>query len=80
MTWKSWNIYYRDREYAKTFGDPLLGVVQAESKQQAEQIAASRGLGDSADVLACAKREVTANEDLPDCYFYGTDCFSDSIL
>ncbi len=32
-----WKIYVRDREAAKEIGDPLLGIVEAFSKEQAEQ-------------------------------------------
>lgn len=40
-----WEIYYGMREYACEVGDPLLGVVEAETKEQAEAIARKRGLG-----------------------------------
>jgi hypothetical protein len=40
-----WDIYYRDREYAREQGDPRLTTVQAETKDQAEQIAAEAGHG-----------------------------------
>ena len=41
----NWNIGYLDREFARIHGDPIIGVVQASSKQQAEIIAAKLGLG-----------------------------------
>ena len=31
-----WEIYHRDREYARECGDPLLGTVLAGSKEEAE--------------------------------------------
>lgn len=34
-----WGIYYRDREYARVAGDPLLCIVEAESKNEAEILA-----------------------------------------
>lgn len=39
-----WAIYYRDREYAREQGDPLLGMVEAETKEQAERLACAQGL------------------------------------
>ena len=33
---REWEIYHRDREYARECGDPLLGTVLAGSKEQAE--------------------------------------------
>lgn len=33
---KIWNIYHRSREYARELGDPLLGTVEAETKEEAE--------------------------------------------
>lgn len=40
-----WNIYYLSREYAREHGDPLLGVVEAETKEEAERKANVSGLG-----------------------------------
>jgi hypothetical protein len=31
-----WGIYHRDREYARTLGDPLLAALEARSKEEAE--------------------------------------------
>jgi hypothetical protein len=33
---RTWEIYYRNRSYANTVGDPLLKVVEADSKEEAE--------------------------------------------
>src|SRR5262245_4615442 len=35
-----WNIYYRDREYSRVMGDPLLGRVTAATQEEARQLAA----------------------------------------
>jgi hypothetical protein len=35
-----WPIYIGSREMAKHLDDPLLGIVQADSKKQAEELAA----------------------------------------
>lgn len=32
---KTWEVYHRDREYAKLLGDPCLGFVRAETEQEA---------------------------------------------
>ena len=40
-----WRIYYQDREYARVQGDPCLGIVEAETKADAERIGARHGLG-----------------------------------
>jgi hypothetical protein len=32
-----WEIYHRDREYARECGDPLLGTVFARTKVEAEE-------------------------------------------
>jgi hypothetical protein len=42
-----WGIYHTDREYAHEKGDPLLGVVEAETKAEAEQQARQLGIGDA---------------------------------
>jgi hypothetical protein len=42
-----WGIYYTDREYARVAGDPLLGVVAASTKTDAEEGAIRQGLPDS---------------------------------
>lgn len=39
-----WEIYHREREYARSVGDPRLGVVEADTQQRAEEIALERGL------------------------------------
>jgi hypothetical protein len=38
-----WAIYHGSREFAHEQGDPLLGVVEAGSKEQAEEVAARDG-------------------------------------
>lgn len=52
----TWNIYYREREYAREHGDPLLGTVTAWTKDEAERKARSLGLGGFADVIAIRAR------------------------
>lgn len=42
---KKWRIYYGLREYARETGDPMLGIVEAESKEAAESQAGRFGLG-----------------------------------
>lgn len=42
-----WGIYYTDREYARKMGDPLLGVVAAPTKANAQEAAIKHGLPDS---------------------------------
>lgn len=37
MNW--WAIYLRDREYAREMADPLIGHVQAATKEEAERAA-----------------------------------------
>lgn len=32
-----WNIYYESREFARSLNDPCLGIVEADSKQEAEE-------------------------------------------
>lgn len=44
---KTWGIYYRDREYAREHGDPMLATVRAETKEEAEQIAREAFVQDS---------------------------------
>jgi hypothetical protein len=39
-----WGIYYTDREYARLMGDPLRTVVEAPTKNAAEEIAGKLGL------------------------------------
>jgi hypothetical protein len=34
-----WNISYLDQEYAMSVGDPIIGIINACSKQEAETIA-----------------------------------------
>jgi hypothetical protein len=41
-----WGIYHVDREYAREVGDPLRTVVEAPSKQAAEEAAARLGFND----------------------------------
>ena len=38
-----WAIYFASREFARERGDPLLGTVEAQSKEQAEERAARDG-------------------------------------
>jgi len=45
-----WNIYYESREYAREQGDPLLGIVEAYTQEEAERLARERGLGGTAGV------------------------------
>ncbi len=35
---KTWRVYYADREFAKLMNDPLLGVVLAETREEAERL------------------------------------------
>ena len=41
---RRWWIYHGMREYAREAGDPVLGIVEAESKDEAERLAARQGL------------------------------------
>lgn len=47
----NWEIYYRDREYAQEMGDPLLKVVQAKTREEAESKAAAL-YGNKGEILA----------------------------
>jgi ketol-acid reductoisomerase len=47
-----YNIYYLSREYAREHGDPLLGTVEAESKDDAEALAMAQGMGGVVGVWA----------------------------
>lgn len=47
-----WYIYYKNREYARQTGDPLLGVVEATTKEEAELKARQQGLGGCVSVWA----------------------------
>jgi hypothetical protein len=38
-----WGIYYTDREYARLLGDPLRTVIEAPTKQAAEEAAGKLG-------------------------------------
>jgi hypothetical protein len=38
-----WGIYYTDREYARLLGDPLRTVIEAPTKQAAEETAGKLG-------------------------------------
>jgi hypothetical protein len=38
-----WGIYYTDREYAREVGDPLRTVIEAPTKQAAEEAAGKLG-------------------------------------
>lgn len=49
---KTWNIYYASREYARVHNDPVLGRVQANTKDEAEMIAKQRGMGADGGVWA----------------------------
>ncbi len=57
-----WNIGYLDREYAQLHGDPIIGVVKASSKQQAEQIAARINMGGVHGVWAWRANTESINE------------------
>jgi hypothetical protein len=46
---RNWEIYYRDRNYAGGVGDPLLKVVEAGSRQEAE---AKARVGEGADSIS----------------------------
>ncbi|MCC5664800.1 hypothetical protein LC653_12950 [Nostoc sp. CHAB 5784] len=46
------NIYYDDSEYARVMGNPVLGVVEAGCKDEAEILASKNGLGGTAGVWA----------------------------
>lgn len=39
-----WKIYLSDREYARENVDPCFGVVEAETKAEAEQIASEKSM------------------------------------
>jgi len=41
-----WGIYHTDREYAREMGDPLRTVIEAPTKQAAEETAARLGFND----------------------------------
>jgi len=41
-----WGIYHADREYAREVGDPVRTVVEAPTKQAAEETAARLGFSD----------------------------------
>ena len=43
---QNYGIYFRDREFARVQGDPLLGTVQACSKEDAEEQARALGIDD----------------------------------
>lgn len=34
---KRWRVYYSDGEYARQLGDPLLGIVEASTREEAER-------------------------------------------
>jgi len=36
-------IFYQDREYAREMGDPCLGTVEADSKEEAKRRAIEKG-------------------------------------
>lgn len=36
-----WSIYYSDGEFARLLGDPLLGIVEAETIDEAERLGRS---------------------------------------
>ena len=55
----NWNISYLDREYAAMMGDPIIGVVQASSKEEAEKIASRLNLGGVYGVWAWKARNVS---------------------
>lgn len=38
---RRWRVYHRDGEYARLLGDPLLGTVEATTREQAERQGAS---------------------------------------
>lgn len=50
-----WNIGYLDREYARDRGDPVLAVIKARTKSEAEQKAAKQGIGGVHGVWAWKK-------------------------
>lgn len=35
---RQWNVYYADREFARLMNDPLLGTVEAETREEAERL------------------------------------------
>lgn len=35
---RTWNVYYGDREFARLMHDPLLGTVEADTREEAERI------------------------------------------
>jgi hypothetical protein len=34
---KTWRVYYSDGEFARLLNDPLLGIVEAETREEAER-------------------------------------------
>lgn len=38
---KRWHVYYQDAEFARLMGDPLLGTVEAATREEAERQGAS---------------------------------------
>lgn len=38
-----WAIYHASREFAREAGDPILGTIEADTKAQAEELAAKDG-------------------------------------
>ncbi len=40
---RTWRVYYSDGEFARLLNDPLLGIVEAETREEAERKGAGLG-------------------------------------
>jgi hypothetical protein len=55
---KTYEIYYADLDFPCETGDPCLGTVEANTREDAECIATERGLGGVAGALAIERAKL----------------------
>ena len=58
---QNWEVYYRNRNFAGTVGDPLLTVVEADSQLEAEYKASHLQRGESSDIIAVSTKNPITN-------------------
>ena len=59
---QSWEVYYRNRDFAGSVGDPLLTVVEADSQLEAEYKASHLQSGESSDIIAVRTKHPVTND------------------
>jgi hypothetical protein len=58
---RTWEAYYRNRDFAGAVGDPLLTVVEADSQLEAEYKASHLQHGETSDIIAVSTNNPVSN-------------------